>query len=556
MTSSLPPDGPEYLEQGAGSPLQTPSATPRRRRAGLIAAGAALGLAVVGGAVWAATWYLSSGPQPAQALPAATIGYASIDLDPSGKQLLAARDTLEKFPAWRDQKIGSQDDLRQWLFDKISSDAGCDVDYADDIEPWLGDRAAVAAVDTGADQPTPVFVVQVTDAGQADAGLRKIQACAAGDGGEATGGWTIDGDWALIAETTDLARTIAHDAAQASLADDDDYRSWTDEVGDAGIVNLYAAPAAGAFLADNLGSFGSPFGGTGVSCAASSDGPDVVCDDTGGSETSSGAPGEVNDALKNFQGAAATIRFSDGALELEVAGDPGLTQTGLYGTDRGDDVVATLPADTAAAIGVGFDTGWFSDLIDEMASYANGDKTSEELLADLSDSSGLDLPADAETLAGESVGLAVSPDIDLDQLFYSDTTGSEVPVALKVKGDPTGIAAVLAKLRGQLGAGETNLLDSESDGDMTVIGPNADYRGQVLADGGLGDTPVFRDVVPDAERASALFFVNFDAGDGWLVKLAGDDPTASENLEPLAGFGMSAWKQGDAAHSLIRLTTN
>ncbi len=555
MSSSLPPDGPEYLEQGAGSRLSRTPGTPRRRRTGLIAGAAVLGLALAGGAVWAATWYLSSGPQPAEALPASTIGYVSIDLDPSGKQLLAARDTLNKFSAWREQKIGSQDDLRQWLFDKISSDAGCDVAYADDIEPWLGDRAAVAAVDTGADQPTPVVVVQVTDADRADAGLKKIQACASQDAGPPTGGWTINGDWAVIAETTDLARGIANDAAQASLADDGDYRSWTDEVGDAGIINLYAAPAAGAFLADNLGSFGSPFGGSSMSCAASSDGA-TTCDDTGGSDPASGAPTEVSDALKNFKGAAATLRFSEGALELEVAGDPGLTQTGLYGTDRGDDVVATLPADSAAAIGVGFDTGWFSDLINQLASYAGGDTTAEQLLADLSDSSGLDLPADAETLAGESVGLAVGPGVDLDQLFYSSSMPAELPLALKVKGDPAGIGAVLAKLRGQMGAGEADLLDSESDGDMTVIGPNADYRGQVLADGGLGDNAVFKDVVPDAGRASALFFVNFTVGDGWLVKLAGDDPKVSENLAPLAGFGISAWEQGDAAHSVVRLTTN
>ena len=46
--------------------------------------------------------------------------------------------------------------------------------------------------------------------------------------------------------------------------------------------------------------------------------------------------------------------------------------------------------------------------------------------------------------------------------------------------------------------------------------PNADYRSQVLEQGTLGDSGVFKDVVREADNASTLFFVNFDAGD-WLA---------------------------------------
>ncbi len=102
---------------------------------------------------------------------------------------------------------------------------------------------------------------------------------------------------------------------------------------------------------------------------------------------------------------------------------------------------------------------------------------------------------------------------------------------------------------------EASAFETDSDGDMIAIGPNSDYRSQVLEDGNLGDSDVFQDVVREADKASALVYVNFDAGD-WLMKLAQDDQEAVDNLEPLEGFGISAWQEDDAAHAVVRLTTN
>ncbi len=197
----------------------------------------------------------------------------------------------------------------------------------------------MAAVDTGEDTPVPVFVVQVKDEDKADAGLSKIRDCAAGEGGDTSGGWAIDGDWAVIAETDKIAQQVVDDAADAPLADDDDYKNWTDEVGDAGIINMYAAPGAGDYLAENFADLGGMFGSSdyATSCEALPDGStDPFCDDTGmDSSTDTVLPSEMTDALKDFKGMAATIRFDDGALELEVAGDPGVTQKQLYASDAG-----------------------------------------------------------------------------------------------------------------------------------------------------------------------------------------------------------------------------
>ena len=58
------------------------------------------------------------------------------------------------------------------------------------------------------------------------------------------------------------------------------------------------------------------------------------------------------------------------------------------------------------------------------------------------------LPEDIETLFGESAVLALGSDFDPEAVFES-SDGSDVPVALKVKGDPEEIEAVLEKLRDQ-----------------------------------------------------------------------------------------------------------
>ena len=97
---SMTPGGPEFLgEQG---PIEAAPDNDNRKR--LIALGAIVaGGAVVAGGAWAATSFFAAGSQPAEALPASTIAYASVDLDPSGGQKIEAIKTLRKFPAFNDK---------------------------------------------------------------------------------------------------------------------------------------------------------------------------------------------------------------------------------------------------------------------------------------------------------------------------------------------------------------------------------------------------------------------------------------------------------------------
>ena len=130
MSDQTPYDGqPEYLEQGGGQPLSSPPPPPKagsNRRKGLIAGGVLGIVALVGGGVWAATSFFGQGAQPAEALPAGTIGYASIDLDPSGGQKIEAFKILRRFPAFRDQVgLNADDDLKKKAFDSMHSDGFC-----------------------------------------------------------------------------------------------------------------------------------------------------------------------------------------------------------------------------------------------------------------------------------------------------------------------------------------------------------------------------------------------------------------------------------------------
>jgi len=556
MTSSTPPagsqPGPEYLEQGGGAPLAPEPRSGGGGRKAFLAGAIVVGLAAVGAGVWAATSFLASGPQPAEALPASTIGYASIDLDPSGGQKIEAFRMLNKFPAFED-KIGlnADDDIKRAIFDRAGVAQACDgLDYSRDIEPWLGDRAAIAAVDLGKAQPTPAAVVQVTDGDAAADGLAKIRECA----GDGTGGWSITGEWAVIAQTQSLAEEIDAETSKASLADDETFQKWTGEVGDAGVVNLYAAPAAGDYLADNMDSLDLPFGptsGASGGVSMSTDGEVQVMPERHDGQQ---LPDGMVEGLRDFQGVAATLRFDDGALELESVGDATMTKQSFSATDAGDDVLATLPADTAAAVGVGLPDGWAQRLLDQLSGVLGNGEGSDQLVAQAEQWTGLALPDDLETLLGDSTVLAIGNDVEPGDL--SGAAGSDLPVGVKVKGDAQAIEGVLDKVRKRIGAPMSEPLHSRSAGDTVAIGPNDDYLAEIIQNGDLGDSEAFRDVVREADQAGAILFVNFDAGDGWLDVLTEGDQEARDNLEPLKALGVSTWQDGDTGHGLVRLTTD
>jgi hypothetical protein len=559
MSNTTPPGpgGPEFLESSAGSPV-APSEHSSDNRKRLLVLGGLVGvLAVGGGAVWAASSFLGTGAQPAEAMPASTLGYVSIDLDPSGGQKIEAIRTLRKFPAFKEQiGLEADDDIREKIVEEIVKSGECEgLDYAEDVEPWLGDRAAVGAADLGGDTPVPILVVQVKDAGQAEDGLANLLEVCGDPAAESddSGGYVVAGDWIVVSKSEADAQKVVDATEVGSLADDEDFKTWTGEAGDPGIVSMYAAPEAAQFVGrylDDMGGMGSMFGMPSAYPARME-----LNRETGEFEETTPAqeptiPPELQERLDEFKGAAATMRFNDGSLEVEFAGNAGTTSSALLGSEGGADGVADLPDDTMAAFGMGFADGWFQTMLDQMA--ASSGESPEEFLTMMSEETGLDLPADAETLLGEAVTISLGGDFDPEAAFNGGP--EDVPVGITIEGDPAEIETVLDKLRPQMGD-DASLLETESDDDSVILSPDADYRAALLEGGSLGDSPAYKSVVEGADDADVVLFVNFDAGD-WLVHLGNDDPEAAANLEPLSAFGIAAWRDGDVSHSVLRLTTN
>jgi hypothetical protein len=270
-------------------------------------------------------------------------------------------------------------------------------------------------------------------------------------------------------------------------------------------------------------------------------------------------PDELRETFEDFPGGAGTLRFDDGNLELEFAsGDLGGSWSSLVEGGKGADVLSTLPDSTAAALGAGFKEGWVQDLIDQLTPMIEDESgmSVDEAIEEFESETGLSVPEDLEALGGESFAIAF--DSDFDTSAFEDEDISRVPVGAKIKGDPDRIEAALDKIRAAAGSDGDLLLSRTEDG-YVLVSASADYLDKLADSGDLGDSSTLKDLVPEAGDASAILFVNFDAGDNWLDDLvAGLDAPEDvrENVKPLKALGISTWLDGDESHSLVKLTTD
>jgi len=535
----------EHLQSGFGQPLAAPPKQRNRRRIALVTAGVVTTGALVGGGVFAWNAFFNQGPQPAEALPSTTLAYVSLDLDPTGEQKIEAIKTLRKFPAFRDNvDIGDQDDVREKVFDAMQDDGVCtDLDYDDDVASWLGDRIAAAVIDQGeGEKPAPVVVLQVRNQDDAEKGLDKLVSCGNDEvgGGSSSGfpdgtdkseetdelgGYAFNGDWVVIAETEKIAQNVVKDAEDKGLTEDEDYQKWTDAVGDPGVVNMYAAPEAGRALTDVL--------------------------------SSESMPTEFGDMLDEFPGGAATIRFEDGNLEMETVTGEWAGSWNSIVSDQGATAMSSLPDTTAVAFGIGFKAGWVQETIDQMRELIekDSDMSVDEAIAEFESETGLSVPEDIEALGGESAVVAF--DGDFESGAFQDEDITRIPVGARIEGDPEKIEAALDNIRAQAGADGDMILSKSVDGAVLVSG-NPAYLEKLAEGGNLTDDDTFGDLVPHADDASTVFYVNLDANDGWLDDLLVEleaPQDVRENIEPLKGLGLSSWKDGEELHSLLKVTT-
>lgn len=571
MTPGGPAERPEYLD-GSG-PAQPAPVNDNKKR--LIAVGAIVaGGAVVAGGAWAATSFFATGAQPAEALPASTVMYASVDLDPSGGQKIEAIKTLRKFPGFTDEiDLQADEDLRERLFEEITSSGECEgLDYASDVKPWLGSRAAMAVIDLGEDEPTPVGVVQTTDGGKAEEGLATlVETCGGSEGSEGdVGGWVVEGDWIVLAETKDIAQQVVDAADGSTLAADSSFQEWTGEAGDDGFMSMYMGKGITQYVEDlagmgGMGMMGMPGAGLGGSDASAmcekynEDGVDLdECMEIMGGDPGAGSeevPEELQQLINDFDGMAATVRFDDGAVEVEYAmSDYNEEMTRFLASEEGVNMISDLPDDTVAAFGFALEEGWAQAMLDYVKTLAPDESASiDDQLAQFESETGLAFPEDIETLLGDGVTVSMGSGLDPDAVANGGP--GEVPVGIRVKGDADEIQAVLDKIAAQAGPEMAELLQvTEGDG-YAVLALQDDYRSALEGTGSLGDSATYSEVV-ETDEAQSVLFVNFNADDDWLVRVAGDMPEVSENLEPLAALGVSGWVDDDVVHGLVKLTTD
>jgi len=562
MSEHQPPDGaPEYLEHGYGAPLPPDqpaaepgeSAAPRRRgRRVWWVAGAVVALAGLGAGAWAALGFFQQGAQPAEALPSSTVAYLSLDLDPSGGQKIDAFRTLNKFPAFSDEVgIDSVGELRHKVGQALVGQADCPgLDYDRDIDPWLGDRMAVAGVPLHG-KPHLVAVVQVEDDDDARNGIAQLNAC--DDSGE-DAGFSVHDGWAVLAESQQVVDEVVDATGDGTLADDATYQKWTDELGDAGVVNAYASPDAAKFLAQELGGVLGRFPGESRQFALQ--GPPAPRTTSMSSLhhlSQVDRDNPFSKALAGFQGGAATVRFTGDGLELAMVGDGSSKQlSDLAGNDAGA-MVQRLPDDTAAAAGFSFPRGWLERYVDQMSGLVGGGLSQGDAMSELSHATGLDLPDDLETLVGSGVVVSVGDDIDLEAAENSSDLAG-LPIGVTVKGDPAAIERVLGKIRARTGG--LDFLDSDSSGDLEAIGPSEAYRKHVLDGGDLGGDDTFQSVVPDAGSAGSVLYVDVDALEPAISRAAAGDQETLDNLEPLRAVGISSWRDGDTVRFSFKVSTN
>ena len=200
------------------APLSDPTAPeePRRSRTGRkVAIGAAAaGVVLLGGAGYAVAAYLSGGgAQPEEVLPADTIGVVKLDLDPAAGQKAAVASLMGRFPG-----LDGAGDIRQSAVDGLLDFSGTRLDFDEDVDPWLGDRMAVALVpDEESDAGmAPVLVLAVDDQQAMADTLREV-------GDDLGYGHAVRDDFLLLAETQEIADRVA--AEESRLSETEHYRS-------------------------------------------------------------------------------------------------------------------------------------------------------------------------------------------------------------------------------------------------------------------------------------------------------------------------------------------
>lgn len=493
--------GPAPQAQFGPPPEGQPGATPpaRRSRRGLVAGAVALAVVLVGGtgAVAAYQKLAPKGAQPDTVIPASAVAFVRLDLDPSAGQKISATRFLSKLP--KVAKDGDAVDLKKTLWDyAVQAEPDLkSLDYATDVEPWLGDRAGLAVLPGGtADKPNLVIALETTDTGKAKTGIEKVAKTGGGTGDDLE--VTTKDDYALITPKGNGAGVLS-ELAKGSLASSSTYTKDLGDLGDSGIASAWVDGKGVSQLASTLG--GTTAGGAG--------------------------------SLDQLGRVAVALRFD--ADYVELAGiTRGATVHPTTAPPAGG--AASLPANTMVALQLG---GLGDSVQQAWPQLQKAIPGGASALSDVEQQLGVTLPDDLVTLLGSSLTLSM-PKQDLTQL------GSELPtVGAKIlTKDPSRAEALVTKLT--TSAGADGVVKHQATGDSLFLATTDDYLKAVQQKGTLGGSDLFTKAVAEPDKATAVAFADL----GSLKSLYADAPAdAKPLLESLTAVGLSATQGTDGSGS-------
>ncbi|GAA1306006.1 hypothetical protein Psi02_23100 [Planotetraspora silvatica] len=472
-------------ELGFNAPDGTEGAPAKRGRGWLLAAISAIVVVILGGGgVWAFSQLSGGGTQPQEVLPGNAIAYVRLDLDPAANQKLALLTIARKFPGIKDSL--SDDDPRKALFEAIKGDSPdlAKVDYAKDVEPWLGDRAGLAVLSSGAGkEPDVAAAVQVKDEAAARDGIAKL---APGD----EYGLAFRDGYAILAKTQAAADGYAK---AAPLSQNAQFSDDTSAVGEPGVMSFWM----------DLGELAD------MSGAAATAAPTAL------------------ESIKDMRFAGA-LRFDGDYAELT-----GITRGGAANTLKGQPVkIAELPASTVGAIslsglGDGFATQW--PKIQQAAEATPDGQTITKSLEQFQQLYGISVPDDIVTLLGKSLTIA------LDQ---EGLDAQQPNVGAVLTTDPVKAQAVVTKLEALLAGSGTPLQLAKKPGDgQLVVASTQTYADKLGTKGTLGESESFKLAVPDADAANYAVYVDLDKLEPlYLSGLKGEEKS---NVQVLRAIGLS-----------------
>ncbi|MEV0617996.1 DUF3352 domain-containing protein [Nonomuraea sp. NPDC050404] len=469
----------------------------------IIAVAAALAVVLLGGgAVWAVGAFGGGGTQPNDVLPADSIAYARLDLDPAANQKVALFELARKFTVTKDSFTG--EDPRKALFDLINGqDADSKVDFAKDVDPWLGSRIGFAAVPSGKEEPDIAVAVQVTDQELAKAGIAKLME---GD----KYGIAFREDYALLSSTQALADKFAQ--GEGSLSDNARYSEDMGAVGEQGVLSFWASMGGLMELAKQE-----------VSAEQAS------------------AVEKIKDA--SFAGA---LRFDSAYVELAgvVRGAKGMAPEGDLPVAN----LGTLPATTAGALSVsGLDQvvnkQWAE--IEKQAAAAGGAEI-KQMIEQAKTQLGVELPGDLATVLGQNFTVAVDGE---------GLNSDQIKGGVRVATDPAKAQAILDKVLQKLSqGGQAPQLAKQSGDGVYTVATTDEYAKKLIEEGTLGDSETFQAAIPNPGESNYALFVDLDKIENlYLQSMQGDDKA---NAQVLRAVGLSGTQTDTEATFSLRVLFN